>query len=232
MIRLNAFAFLVATLWVALHSTSTEIVIGVILNKVPFVLDYLHFKPSVDIAIDTINTRVQHGDYLNMSMSYVFRTTDHTCGDPKMKAPGIASDIYHNYNVSAFFGPLCSGETAPVADLCAHWNIPILSGASTSGILDNKNRFATFTRASYKVSNLVDFMVTVFKKYNWKRGSIIWDSTQAYWRTVLTPSLLDTLGNNNVTVLMYEMNSFDGNIKEIMTAAVGKSRSEYKNTQQ
>ena len=82
---------------------------------------------------------------MNFSMSYVFRTTDHTCGDPKMKSPGIASDIYHNHNVSAFFGPLCSGETAPVADLCAHWNIPMLSGASTSGILDNKNRYRSCT---------------------------------------------------------------------------------------
>ena len=207
------------------HGISPDVVIGVILNKVPFILDYLHFKPAVDIAIDTINTRVQHGNYLNMSISYVFRTTDHKCGDPKMKAPGIASDIYHNYNVTAFFGPLCSGETAPVADLCAHWNIPMLSGVSTSGILDNKNRFSTFTRTSFKASNVVDFLSANFKKFNWKRCAMIWDNTQSYWRTVLAPSILDAFGNDNVTVLDYEMNSFARDYNSIMAAAVEKSRS-------
>ena len=206
------------------HNT-IEIKVGVILNDVPFVLDYLHFKPSIDIAFDKIDKGIERGDYFNFSLSYVFRVTDSTCGDPRMKAPGIASDIHRLHNVSAFFGPLCSGETEPVADLCAHWNIPMLSGASTSGILDNKARFQTFTRASYKASNLVDFMVAIFRKYKWKRCSIIWDDTQAYWRTVLTPSLLDKLGKDDVTVLDFEMNLFERNIKNIMEAATEKGRS-------
>lgn len=206
-------------------SESINIQVGVILNKVPFVLDYLHFKPSVDIAFDTISERVKTQEYLNFSMSYIFKTTDSTCGAPTMKSPGIAADVYYTHNVSAFFGPLCSGETAPVADLCSHWNIPMLSGASTSGILDDKARYRTLTRTSYKASNLVNFMAELFKQYNWRRCSVIWDDTQAYWRTVLKPSLLERLGADGVITGDFEINEFGRNIKDIMEAAVEKGRS-------
>ena len=225
MFVLPALFFLLNSILEARGHNTTDIKVGVILNDVPFVLDYLHFKPSIDIAFDEIRKGINRGDYFNFSLSYLFRVTDSTCGAPTMKAPGIASDIYRDHNVSAFFGPLCSGETEPVADLCAHWNIPVVSGASTSGILDNKARFQTFTRASYKVSNLVDFMVAIFRKYDWKTCSIIWDDTQAYWRTVLTPSLLDTLGNDDVTIGDFEMNLFERNITNIMEAATEKGRS-------
>ncbi|XP_072021372.1 atrial natriuretic peptide receptor 1-like [Amphiura filiformis] len=141
-----------------------------------------------------------------------------------MDAPGFAADFYYDENVAGFFGPLCSGETAPVADLCSHWNIPIVSGVSTSGALDDKSRYRTLTRTSFKASNLVDFMVTIFRRYNWKRCSIIWDSNQAYWRTVLTPSLINILGQDGVTLRDFEMNSFGRDIKAIMEAAVEKAR--------
>ena len=205
-----------------------DILVGVILNEVPFDLDYLHFKPSVDIAFDEINRRIQQGEYLNFSMSYIFRKSDDNCGAPKMKAPGVAAEIYHNYHVSAFVGPLCSGETEPVADLCAHWEIPILSGASTSGILDNKSRYSTLTRTSYKLSNLVYFMGAVFEKYNWKQCSIVWDNTRAFWRSVLTPSLLRLLGRTGIKIRDFEMNSFDlDTLKSTLQAATERGRSKY-----
>ncbi|XP_072028114.1 atrial natriuretic peptide receptor 1-like [Amphiura filiformis] len=206
------------------NGNHTHIHLGVILNDVVFDLDYVHFKPSIDIAFDEIKRRVDNGEYLNFTTSYVFKITDNTCGRPTMDAPGYAADFYYDENVAGFFGPLCSGETAPVADLCSHWNIPIVSGVSTSGALDDKSRYRTLTRTSFKASNLVDFMVTIFRRYNWKRCSIIWDSNQAYWRTVLTPSLINILGQDGVTLRDFEMNSFGRDIKAIMEAAVEKAR--------
>lgn len=57
-----------------------------------------------------------------------------------MIAPGIAAKMFYTNDLHAFFGPLCSEETAAVADLASFWNVPILSGVSTSGIVDNKER--------------------------------------------------------------------------------------------
>ena len=207
----------------------THIHMGVILNDVVFDLDYVHFKPSIDIAFDEIKRRVNSGEYRNFTLSYIFKITDNTCGRPTMKAPGIAADFYYKENVAGFFGPLCSGETAPIADLCSHWNIPVVSGVSTSGTLDNKSRYRTLTRTSFKASNLVDFMVAIFRRYNWKRCSIIWDSNEAYWRTVLKPSLIDILGHDGVTLRDFEMNSHGRNIRNIMQAATEKARSKFFN---
>ena len=57
-----------------------------------------------------------------------------------MIAPGIAAEMFYTNDLHAFFGPLCSEETAAVADLASFWNVPILSGVSTSGIVDDKAR--------------------------------------------------------------------------------------------
>ncbi len=120
--------FLIWVGWIAITTCNhTHIHLGVILNDVVFDLDYVHFKPSIDIAFDEIKRRVDNEEYLNFTLSYVFKITDNTCGRPTMDAPGIAADFFYRENVAGFFGPLCSGETAPVADLCSHWNIPIVS---------------------------------------------------------------------------------------------------------
>ena len=163
----------------SLHS----IKIGLLFSDLGWPLHYKHFKPACDIAVETVNDLAQQGTYLNLSMSYVWSPTDNFCGNPFMKAPGIASQLHHENNIMAFFGPPCSQETYGIADLAAFWNVPILSGASTSSALDQKNRYRTFTRTSYKLSTLVNYLLSLFERNEWEAAAVIWDPI-TYWPLV------------------------------------------------
>ena len=215
--------------WMAISMATSQrpnILVALILNDVPYILDTYHFKPAVDIAVTTINQRAETGEHLNFTLSYVYRTTDANCGSPVLTAPGIAAELYYTYKVAAIFGPLCSGETAPVADVASFWNIPILSGVSTSGLLDNKARFRTLTRTAFKASNLVDFMQEIFRQYDWRRCSIIRDDLGSYWRTVLAPSLFDTFDAGGVVYHDVPLSTY-GSLQEAMEDAVTKGRSKF-----
>ena len=203
-----------------------KILVSLILNDVPYILDTYHFKPAVDVAVDTINKLAQSGVYLNFSLSYIYRTTDANCGSPVLTAPGVASDVYYTYKVAAIFGPLCSGETSPVADLASHWNIPLLSGVSTSGLLDNKARYRTLTRTAFKASNLVNFMSEIFRRYKWRRCAIVWDDLGSYWRTVLAPSLFKRFEQDGVLYQDVAISNYK-TLEECMKAAIKKETSKY-----
>ncbi len=205
-------------------SSSIDVSVGVIFNEVSFILDTLHFKPAVDIAVENVNKDVEAGKYLNFTLSYIYRVTNPTCGDPHMIAPGIASELYYDHKVAAFFGPLCSPETEPVGDLASFWNLPVVSGVSTASYLDDKVRQNTLTRTSYKASNVADFMAEVFRKYKWQRCSVIWDNTKSYWTTVMMPSLKDSFEQVGITFYDFILNDFETPM-DAMDAAVKKGRS-------
>ena len=207
-------------------SSPTDVKVGVIMNDIGFILDTYHFKPAVDIAVDTVNKGVQTGKYLNFTLSYVYGVTDSTCGNPIMSAGGVASDMYTNHKVVGFFGPLCSPETEPVGDLGNYWNLPVVSGVSTAGYLDDKSRHRTLTRTSYKASNIADFMAEVFLQYNWKRCSIIWDESLSYWRTVMKPSLDISFSVSDIDHYDFILKDYDSS-KEALEAAVTKGRSKF-----
>ena len=132
-------------------------------------------KPGVDIALETINKRIQEGKYVNFTLKSYYQNTGPICPS-YMNAAGIASTLYFQDDVVAFIGPPCSFETIGVSDLSAFWNIPVVSGVSTSSSLDNKARFKTLTRTAYKLGTLGAFLAQVFDKYSWRRCSIVWDN--------------------------------------------------------
>lgn len=208
------------------NGSNIDIIVGVIMNAVPFILDTFHFKPALDLAIDTINADIQMGKYLNFTLSYVYRVTDHTCGAPTMKAGAVAADMYRDHGVMAYFGPLCSPETTPVADMAVYWNIPVISGVSTAGYLDDKSRYKTLTRTSYKASNLADFMAEIFQRYGWRRCSIIWDESKSYWRTVMLPSLIIRFDSDGIEYHSFILNEYES-LNDIMKAAIAEGRSKF-----
>ncbi len=176
----------------------TDIKVGLLFSDLGWPLHYRHFKPACDIAIATVNDLAAKGVYLNLTIDYEWSATDNFCGNPFMRAPGIASEIYNQNNIKAFFGPPCSQETFGVADLSAFWNIPILSGASTSAALDQKDRYRTFTRTSYKLSTLVSFLLRLFDEFGWNATGVLWDAV-TYWPLVAM-AVRDLFKNNNVAV--------------------------------
>ncbi|XP_072020467.1 atrial natriuretic peptide receptor 1-like [Amphiura filiformis] len=99
-----------------------------------------------------------------------------------MKAGGLSTQLYYEHGVVAFVGPLCSFATKSVADLAAFWNLPIVSGLSTSSDLDNKRQYKTFTRTAFKFGTLGVFVERVFNKFGWKRCSLVWDDKVGTWR--------------------------------------------------
>ena len=181
-------------------------------------------KPGVDIALETVQKRIYENKYLNFTLKSSFQNTGLLCSPNHMIAPGIASELYFRNSVDAFVGPPCSFPTIGVADLAAHWNIPILSGVSTSSDLDNKARFRTLTRTAYKLGTLATFVYKIFERYNWRRCSIIWDS----WPTfrLVSTAVRKTLTSKEVYIHDIPLSDFDS-MEEAFDNAAVHSRSKY-----
>ena len=188
--------------------SSYQIKVGLLFSDFNHPLNYRHFKPACEIALKTINDLAHEGVYLNISISYVWNTTGKSCGGPIMTAPGIASQLYYEHKLMAFFGPPCGDETPGVADLAAYWNIPVLSGVSTAPVLDQKNRYRTLTRTSFKLSTLCNFFLSFFKKNEWTAAAIAVDHIVSIWpglanalRAIFTANGIEV---NYVSLLTYQ----------------------------
>ena len=149
------------------------------------IFDQVRIQPAVDIAIEKVKALVDTGSYMNFSLSYVFQSTGAKCSPSVMMAPGVASDLFYRHGVRLFLGPACSFECKGVSDLAAFWNVPVLSGASTSGDLGNKAQYKTLTRTAFQLGAMGRFAVALFKKWSWTRCSIIWNDT-SIWKITAT----------------------------------------------
>lgn len=180
-------------------------------------------KPGVDIALETITKRIQDGEYVNFTLKSYYQNTGPVCPS-YMNAAGIASMMYFRNDVVAFIGPPCSFETISVSDLSAFWNIPVVSGVSTSSTLDNKARFKTLTRTAYKLGTLGAFIAQVFDKYNWRRCSIVWDN----WATfrIASSAIRATLLAREFHIHDVPIQEF-GNEEDAFDEAAINSRSKY-----
>ena len=165
--------------------SSYQIKVGLLFSDFTHTLPhhYRHFKPPCDIALKKVNDLAQKGIYLNISISYVWSTTGKTCGSPFMEAPGIASQLYYEHNIMALFGPPCGHETVGAGNLAAFWNIPILSGISTLPALDQKSRYKTLTRTSWKMSTLGNAVLSFFKDNEWTAAAVLYDQ-MTIWPTL------------------------------------------------
>lgn len=150
-----------------------NVVLALFLLQPPNGLNPIFLRPAIDVAFETVNNAVAEGLYLNFSMSYLYRETDSGCGRPVMTAPGIAADLHFNHDVDGFLGPPCSDETATVGDLAAYWNLPVVSGASTSTSLDDKQRYFTLTRTSFKTSVMTKAVLSMSARFGWHRLSMM-----------------------------------------------------------
>ena len=186
----------------------TNITLGLILGDVDADMHYRLYVPAFDIALETIHQRVREQKLLPMNITYVLAVTDNDCGQTVMRAPGVASTLYHTYQLDAIFGPNCSPEAAPVADLAAYWNIPMLTGSTTAHYLDQKSRYRTFTRLPFKQSTLSEFVFSIFDLYDWSAGAIIMDTSYIYWSFV-TPAIVDRLSSGGIDVLQIGLDVSD-----------------------
>ena len=132
------------------YINGTEIKIGILLPIAEnLIFHKIRIQPAVDIALETVNALGPNGSYANFSVTGIYRDSGPKCSPTFMRAAGLASQLYHENDVDVFVGPLCSFSTKAVADLAAFWNIPIVSGLSTSSDLDNKIQYKTLTRTAF-----------------------------------------------------------------------------------
>ena len=207
------------------EGVETDIVICALFNDLGYPLHHYHFKPVIDIAVRKVNELVQSGAYVNFNLSYVWRKTDGSCGRPTIPAPGIAAKVYQEYGVAAFIGPPCSPETAAVADLSAFWNIPILSGVSTGSIMDDKARYPTFTRTSFQLTTMADFLAKIFTRFNWGVCAILWQN-KIYW-PLISNAFRERLDQDGVAITSVFIEDYEFDMRLALLAAVKRARSKF-----
>ncbi len=188
----------------AIASSRQNITVGLLLQPIqpPGVrsLDIRSFKPPFDIAIDSINRLFfQYSKHLNVTINYMYNITETDCGGRgPIRGPGVASTMYHIYNIQAIFGPLCSYGAAAVADVAAYWNIPILTGSTTADYLEDKSRYQTFTRTPFKQSTLANFISHICESFNWNTAAVLQHSRNGYWNLVVL-AILRSFSKRNIT---------------------------------
>ncbi len=222
----NYVLCLVWSIATSVVNATTNITAGLILGDIDHGMHYRIYVPAVDIALETIHADVAAGKMLPLHMKYHLVVTDNDCGRTQMVSPGVASTLYNQYKPNVLFGPNCSPEAGPVADLAAYWNIPMLTGATTAHNLDNKVRYRTFTRLPFKQSTLSEFTFAVFSRFNWTAGAIIVDNSFIYW-TFVAPALIDQLRSNRIEVIVIDLSSYKNNRAKNAIDALQNRRSKY-----
>ncbi len=204
-------------------SNQTEITVGVLLASQA--LGYKIFLPPVLVALDNIQTSVENGLLLPVTYKYVFQTTSIHCSRTVMHAPGVAVDLFTKQDIQAFFGPVCSRETLPVADLATHWNIPIVSPLSMDSDLDSKIRFQTLTRTSYIASTVVKFLLAICNIIDWKAVATIEDKLLRRQDVAIVAKAISKI-LSNADIAVHQVDMF-GSGSEALTNAVSRGRSKW-----
>ncbi|PIK62831.1 putative atrial natriuretic peptide receptor 1-like isoform X1 [Apostichopus japonicus] len=158
--------------------------------------DEIHLRPAVQIAVETVRSRVRQGEYHEFQFNVIHKSID--CQGYPIEGPALAALYYLQYNVTAFVGPPCTVDIISVADLAASWNIPAISGVASAVELSDKTRFTTFTRTSFLADGLASAVVATMSRYNWKRCSFI-SSNTGYW-SIMEEALANVLQQNNIFV--------------------------------
>ena len=181
-------------------------------------------KPAIDIAFERVNDAAARGLYAHyVTISYILEELATFCGYPAMTTPGIAARLYAAHSIDALLGPPCSLETIPVSDLAAYWNLPIISGVSTSSDMDDKNRHLTLTRTSYQTKGLMDATLAFIQMFGWQRISLIGESLFGSFVSSYLEGRGETL-DEAIHMFPLEKNDYD-NIREMLPKVTAVSRS-------
>ena len=204
---------------------SVSIKVMLFLSYKKHIIHEYRIKPAFDIAMEKVKRKVDSGDYLNFTISYIY--SDQGCTGPKVLGPGIASTIFSTNNISAIFGPPCTSSGISVSDMAAYWNIPMLSGATTGSELGNKKRHTHLVRTSPGLDGMAKFFGRVVKLFGWKRMSNIADfTTLNHYFGLVGNAIQNHLLSEGYIVNKFSLTEFDS-ISDALIEATRRSRSEY-----
>lgn len=198
-------------------SDAVSILLGVFLSESPSRFEQALFLPAIEVAIEKVN----HDWGLNIS--YQVRLSLSDCSDIlPVYSPKLSAELYHVFKVDGFLGHPCSYETIGVSDLASAWNLPVISGASTSSILDNKIRFPTLTRTSFKTQSLSRFCASFFNHFRWKTSGMI--VAKFGFNTIVAGALETAFINSGIDVLRHNHFEFEST-EELLKVVISTSRS-------
>lgn len=129
--------------------------------------------PGVDLAVTHIHEKVSQGVYLNFSIAVDHRSI--VCRPYPQTTPALGAEVYWNpdIEVAGFIGPPCSDQVLGLADLAAVWNLPVISGLSSSSLLNDKSRYRTVTRTGFLSGDSAKATTRLMMAFGWSHCSIL-----------------------------------------------------------
>ena len=157
------------------RASEHEVPILVILgeNYSSGLLSDVRIKPAVQVALGEISRRVEEHVYANFTLKCTYSYVG--CSKLIRSDVAVAVDVHFRGEALAFFGPPCADSLIAIADLSASWNVPVLSPSGDSTVLHDKARFPTLTRTAYDTGTMNEFVLTLFKQFNWTNCMILHD---------------------------------------------------------
>ena len=98
----------------------------------------------------------------------------------------MAVDIWYSVeDLAGIIGAACSTVSQPISLLAASWGIPVISWASTSDSLSNKEVYPTFTRVEGTWSILAPVLNDVVDHFGWNRIGVLYAPDEIMKTTAL-----------------------------------------------
>lgn len=189
----------------------------------------LFTRPAIDIAVQKVHEMVRDKRFVaNITMSYMMRETLESCdGYTSMIGPAVAAELALTNLVTAIMGPSCSEETIGVADLAAYWNITLFTPISATVALDDKIRYQTVTRLSYKASEIFSLFENLFRFYGWERGYFLYQQCCLYRLIFDAMEQLDSTSDVHFTLQAIDQNIKPNFSRIDLTNVAKNARSEF-----
>ncbi|PIK35438.1 hypothetical protein BSL78_27733 [Apostichopus japonicus] len=102
-------------------------------------------------------------------------------------------------DINVVFGPGISAEMFSIADLVAYWNIPAITGGAITSDLEDRTRFTTFTRTSFRAEAMANFLSSLFGKYNWTICSVLYTRRGIF--NLLSNAVLGVLDRDKIKII-------------------------------
>ncbi|CAD5118083.1 DgyrCDS6821 [Dimorphilus gyrociliatus] len=150
--------------------------------------DWKKSGSAIRLGIERVNEEILNGS------GYYITSIERQYGPDcdQKKTPAISAELYYKENVSAIFGPGCSGALDAVAFMAANWNLPIITGEGAAGRFSYKENYPTLVRLAYCQCALRRVFGSIFKYFNWSSITIFTDVSNEFY-TEMSDTLNDGL---------------------------------------
>ncbi|XP_071083341.1 atrial natriuretic peptide receptor 1-like isoform X2 [Haliotis cracherodii] len=131
----------------------------------------MRVAPAISIAVEKVTNSTGPLPGRQIIVNYA----DSKCSIAD--AMNEAINYYVKKQVHVFFGPCCDYAAAPIARQTRYWDIPMVTtGAMARDFALMKPRmFPLLTRVGTNFNSLVNFIVTILKKFNWSRVKLLYE---------------------------------------------------------